>query len=54
MRQPNELSGPNNHMPTPIRYLPSGGCTTKLAVVVKMSVSPAANLASAPWGHVAA
>ena len=53
-RQPNELSGPNSHMPAPIRYLPSGGCTTKLGSVVKMSVSPAANLTSAPSGQVAA
>ena len=34
-RQPNGLSAPNSHSPTAIIHLPTGGCTTKSAVVAE-------------------
>ena len=52
IRHPNDDSAPNSAIPAPISNLPSGGCTTKLPVVVNVSVSPARKLSFASSGHV--
>ncbi len=39
-RQPKGLVTPNSHSPAPIIHLPTGGCTTKSALVPQTSVVP--------------
>ena len=45
-RQPTELVMPNSCSPTAMTHLPTGGCTTKSAVVPKTFGVPLVNIAS--------